>query len=315
MKSFFARTTLFGLSFFAASMATARPFQSRDIINVEFSAKVSKNYLSASAKLNYGKHTLDLSLQPRMPACQEGFMCAQVMPEPVEYSFENVKSTVDRCGVITTTALVDQIPVDGVRMEVALRDNSRSTCGGQKLNAAVMNVKQKWYNRLQGKWMASHDRFTAESVDAVMPFLGVIRAELESVSSERYLGGNLYFDGRKGLVDLTLQPVMPVCPEGMACAQVMPEPISYQLENAQTETDSCGIIRTVAFLDERPVDGIFMKVSFNNNRNNTCPTFAPLAALDVIVEQAYFSRLEGKEVETVDTFKAEDFALIKPTGR
>lgn len=311
MNSFFARTTLLGLSLIA-SMASAKPFQSQDIIKAEFSTKKSTRYVSAFATLNYGNHTLDITLQPKMPVCPRGMMCAQVTPEPVEYSFGTVKSTVDHCGVITSKAFVNQLPVDGVYMEVILRDNSANRCADKTPVAATLNVKQKWYDRLQGKYVQTADRFISEIVDVEIPFQGVIRADLESVTSQAFIGGSIYLDGRNNFVELTLEPVMPECPKDMACAQVMPEPVTYSFENAKTEIDGCGIIRTVASFDDRPVDGIFMKVTISNNGNNTCPTFAPLNALDVVVEKAHYSRLEAKYVETVDLLKADDIALIKP---
>ncbi len=141
-------------------------------------------------------------------------------------------------------------------------------------------------------------------------YSGVLQSELESQGSQRYLGASLSLDGRKGLVEISLQPIMPRCPEGRACAQVMPMPVSYVVEEAQSKIDSCHIIRTVASFDQRPVDGIFLKVTILNNTNNTCPTFAPLPALEMIVETAYVSRLEGKTIETLDSFTSESFEIL-----
>lgn len=301
MISFFARTTLLGLSLFA-SVASAKPFQSLDTIKAEFTAKKSARYLSASATLNYGSDTLILALTP---VCPKGEECETA--ELTEYTFESVNSTVNACGVVTSVALIDQIPVDGIRTEVTLIDNSQYSCRGRK-PAAVMSVKQKWYNRLQGRWIQINDRFKANTVETVLTFQGVIRAdELESVTSAAFKGGSLFLDGRKGLVELTLNPV---CREGLECEN--PEAETFIFENARTEINDCGIIQTVASFDDRPVDGIFMKVTINYNSNNTCPTFAPLNTLDVVVEKAYYSRFEAKYVETVDLLKADEIALIKP---
>ena len=145
-------------------------------------------------------------------------------------------------------------------------------------------------------------------------YQAVIKAELLAKYSDRYLGGKLFFDGRKRLVQLELQPKMPACAEGRSCAQVMPEPISYELRHAKSTLDSCGIIQTVAQVDQRPVDGIFLKVTIRNNMNNTCPTLVALPALDVNLEQKYYNRLEGREVSTFDSFIAKDVALIKPAA-
>src|SRR5689334_2939539 len=88
----------------------------------------------------------------------------------------------------------------------------------------------------------------------------VIRAELEAKHSDIYSGGTLQLDGRVGLIELSLQPKMPACAEGMMCAQVMPVAEDYVLEGAKTEIDHCGIIRTRVEKDDRPVDGIYFSV-------------------------------------------------------
>ncbi|RZA16682.1 MAG: hypothetical protein EOP10_24145 [Proteobacteria bacterium] len=149
----------------------------------------------------------------------------------------------------------------------------------------------------------------------VAPYQAVIRADLTAKVSPNYTGASLHVDGRTGVLDLTLQPKMPECAEGMMCAQVMPEAVSYTLENATTETDSCGIIRTRALVDNRPSDGIYLSVIVNNNRANTCPSFVAMAAMDVIVEKKYYDRFAGQEVSQIDTFEADDFALINPAGK
>ena len=143
----------------------------------------------------------------------------------------------------------------------------------------------------------------------------VIRAELFPKNSDHYTSAAIGIDGRKGLVDLTLQPNMAPCAEGMMCAQVMPEPLSYTLENATTEIDECGIIRTRAVLDQRPFDGVYISLVAANNTNNTCPTFVALPALDVTVEQQYFDPFKGTTITQVDAFEATDVAMINPGSK
>jgi hypothetical protein len=301
MDSVFARTTLLGLSLFA-SLASAKPFHAEHSITAEFSAHQSERYSHASALLNYADGTLDLGLQA---LCPEGETCEEA-PEIHTYNFESVKSTVNRCGVITSTVVVDKTPVDGVRFEVTLQDHSSSTCRGPKPAAATLDVNRKWYNRLQGGWVTSRDRFTADDVSLVepaVPFQGVIRALLEPVTSEAFVGGHLAFDGRYGRIELSLDPVMPPCPEGMMCIQRMPPPETYKLENAKSHIDECGVIRITG---RGQKDATALDVQININSNNTCPTFAPLAALDVMVT------VTRDGVTTSDLLKADDYAMIKP---
>ncbi|HET9239102.1 MAG TPA: hypothetical protein VFO10_17720 [Oligoflexus sp.] len=296
MNSFFARTTLLGLSLIA-SAAAAKPFQSLDTIKAEFTALGSPRYVSATATINYAKDTLDLVL---VPVCNPAEGCDVNEPATAAYSFESVNSTVDRCGVVKTVALMDYIPVDGTRTQVTLTDASNFSCRGRKPAVATLNFEQKWYDRINGKWIQIRDRFASDYVETAVAFQGVIRAELESVTSQAFKGGSLFFDGRKTYVELTLNPV-----DGS-------ESQIFTFDNAYTTVNDCGIIQTVASFDNKPVDGPAMKVTINNNRNNTCPTFAPLNTLDVVVENEYYSRLERGLVKTVDLLKADDIALIKP---
>ncbi|MBC7658110.1 MAG: hypothetical protein H7249_00225 [Chitinophagaceae bacterium] len=145
-----------------------------------------------------------------------------------------------------------------------------------------------------------------------VPYQAVIRAELKAQFSEFYTDGSLFMDGRKASIKLGLQPKMPACAEDSLCIQEMPEPLVYQFENARTEVDSCGIIRTRALIDQRPVDGNAISIVVNNNRHNRCPTFVALAPLDVILGTEYYDRIKGEEVTIVETFVAKDFVAIKP---
>lgn len=146
-------------------------------------------------------------------------------------------------------------------------------------------------------------------------YQAVIRAQLETVNSTRFTEGELFLDGRSGLVELTVQPKMPECPEGMMCAQVMPERQTYSLEGATSTVDHCGIISTTVEADARPVDGYFTKIVVRNNQNNTCPTLVALKAVDVNFEQAYYDRIQGKEVKFFDRFASDNVALINPADK
>jgi hypothetical protein len=130
-----------------------------------------------------------------------------------------------------------------------------------------------------------------------------IQAQLDAKNSERYSSATITYDQTQHTIELSLQPKMPACADGMMCIQVMPQPIVYLLEDVRSETDGCQVVRTSVQFDQRPVDGIYLKLQFNDNRNNTCPTFVALAPVDAYVEQAYYNRLKGKEVRSLDLFE------------
>ncbi|MFY7927908.1 MAG: hypothetical protein ACOVS5_03475 [Oligoflexus sp.] len=313
----FTRPILLGLCLIISASASARSYRYKQALSAELDATSSERYTSASVAINNRKNQLTVSLQPLMPPCAEGMMCIQVMPEPIVYTLDKARTTVDPCGVIRTQASFDQRPVDGVFFKVIVNDNRFNRCPTFiALPNLELIIEEKFFSRLEEREVSQRDVFETDTIQmgkVQKPgFEGVIRAELNAESSNSYSSASLYLDGRKGVVELSLQPVMPHCPEGLMCAQRMPEPISYSLDHAQTEIDECDIIRTTARIDQRSVDGVFLQVVISNNRNNRCPTFAPLPALSVVVEQSFFNRRQGREESSVDTFTADDFAMIKP---
>ncbi len=163
--------------------------------------------------------------------------------------------------------------------------------------------------------MASALAISSLATAAPVDYQAVIRAQLEPMNSERYLEGNLFMDGRKGALELTVQPKMPECKEGMMCAQVMPEPVTYNVEGAKSTVDHCGIITTTAARDDRPVDGALVKITVRHNQNNTCPTFRALKAIEVVFEYSYYNRIQGGEVNQLDLFETDNVAFINPGNK
>lgn len=143
----------------------------------------------------------------------------------------------------------------------------------------------------------------------------VLSAQLEPMTAIRYVEANLSMDGRKGLLELTVQPKMPVCAEGSMCIQLMPEPQTYTLDGASSTVDHCGIITTQASRDDRPVDGTFRQITVRHNQNNTCPTFRPIRAIEVELEVAYYDRINGGEVSQQDSFETDNVIFIKPSSK
>jgi len=285
MKFSFSRAALISFSILTASMASARTF-SADFVSVN-----SENFVSASANVDYRTRTLVLSLQPKMPECQEGFSCIQAFPAARTYTFQKVMSKADRCGFVITTALDDQLPVDGVRTEVTLVDKANSRCNKPFADTtATLTVKTAFYNRFEGRLVETLDRFAADN----KPYL--IDAELSVVSSERYQSGFVRYDSRTRTIELSLKSV-----------EAGEDEAAYvqKIAQAKTKVDNCGIIRTIASVDNRPADGALRVVTINDNRKNTCPTFVALADFDVIVKESYYSRLDQGELEFVDVLKSK----------
>ncbi len=275
-------------------------------LSLSFDANRSSRYISAKTFYAYGDSSLTISLQPQMPTCRQGMACIQLMPSPVSYELPVVSSVTNACGVVTTKALDDRRPVDGPLTSVKIVDNSKNSCNPSLVNVVRLEFSTEIFSRGMRKPVRTLDKFLSA------PSQAVYGADLEADSNERYESASVTVDGRTATIDLSLTQVQPLCPKGQDCQSIEPT-VDYKLENARIRTNSCGVVQTIAGFDDTPVDGIEFRVTINNNMGNSCPTFAPLSAIEVVVEQRYYSRLE-REVQTIDFFRSENIRFIKPTN-
>jgi hypothetical protein len=261
---------------FASSLAHARTF------NATLNAVDSNTYWNATATVNYNSRTLTLSLQPRMPACPEGHMCIQAFPPAATMTYKRVKSVMNKCGVITTTAHAN-------KTQIVLVNNSQNICENEPELIASLELKNR-----QGLVV---DAFASARDLSVF---------LQGSSVGRYIGGNLVLNRAEGNVNLSLQPVMPECPEGNVCAQVMPPSVELFFSNSVTVTNSCGVVQTTTGVVYEESTKEFHTVMINDNRNNTCPTLLPLAAWDIIVRSSQDTSFSETSVIEVDQLRTEE---------
>ncbi len=271
MKSLVSRALLFGLGLFLELSTVAAPATVLEPFTATFEAYRSASYASATARMDYAGRTLRLVLQPRMPSCPAGRVCIQAFPPPQTLFFKNVRINLDACGVVQTRALSE-------KTVVTLIDRSHSTCESNAEFIAELSVKSRW--SAGGETGATMDSF-AVARD--------LRAKLSGVASQLFESGTVIFNCLRGEVKLTLVPYPFGCTKGRTCPQPPPDPVVLSMTNAQTAMDACGVISTVAFIDNRQSDGQVQKVTIHDNRQNICPTYLPLATLDVIYETSEYS--------------------------
>jgi hypothetical protein len=280
MKSFVH--AFLGFSLLASTLASAKTFTG--VLNALDSAQ----YEHATATVNYKSKTLTLSLQPRMPVCPEGRMCIQAFPPAITLTFKGVKSFADSCGVIITQVRTAKAPIDGSKTEVVLVNNSGNTCESNPELIASLALKNR----------------EGVPVDSFVSARD-LSAELQGASVGQYLDGRLILNRGTGDVNLSLQPVMPVCPEGMACAQVMPLPVELFFSKAVTATNDCGVVQTQTGLFWSESEGRFFTVLINDNRKNTCQTLVALAPLDIVVRSSEAADFANEALITVDQLTSD----------
>lgn len=76
------------------------------------------------------------------------------------------------CNIKVYRGLKDMMPVDGVRTEITVYDNSENTCPTfAPLAETQVDYQNTWYNRIEGGVKSSFDRFEGESLeDIFFPF-------------------------------------------------------------------------------------------------------------------------------------------------
>lgn len=310
------------------SFSASSSIEYNTVLDAKLSPSHTESFTEGQLHLDGVQGLIKLVLQPVMPKCAEGMACIQMIPSTQEIEVEGAVATVDHCGIVTIAATRDDRAFDGPLVSIKVRDNSKNTCPTLvALKTIEVQYVNSYYNRFESQFITETHRFDSddvtvveasgeEEVEAVTPgpieYQAVIRAQFESENSARYDSGSLFMDGRKGLLEITLQPKMTPCAEGRMCAAVMPSPFTVSLEGATSTVDHCGIVTTSVMKDQRPVDGAMTKITVRHNQNNTCPTFRALKAVEVVYERAYYNRIEGKSVSEIDNFETDTVAFIKP---
>lgn len=252
-------------------------------------------FTQAALDFSYGDKSLQLTLQPEMPKCPVGFACIQVMPAPISYTLPVLSTGLKACGYRETVAELDRSPVDGPKQTLVIRDYFASQCGQDKQNLVTL----QWTESLQSRGMPKPKRSEARFIH--QPRLSIDSLRLIPVSQENYSSAELSFQGKKGLVSLTVQASCQ--PDQKDCVEA---PYTIEgLPRAKVRRDLCGIIRITTSEDQTPVDGFETRIEITDNRENQCPTFAPLSSFEVSLFQRYYSRFEQKEVILTDLFKSQ----------
>lgn len=269
MKSLISHLALWGLSFAMEFSAVARPATIPEPFTMTLDAWRSTAYDSATAHVDYGRRTLQLVLQPRMPACPEGRVCIQAFPPAQTVLFRNVKISSDDCGVIEARALTE-------KTQLTFINRSQSTCEENPEVVAELVLKSRWSEAKRDTFALARD----------------LTAKLSHVASQQFESGTVTFNRVRGEVELTLLPFPADCTADRTCGEELPDPVVISLTNAHTEINSCGIVSTKALLENRSMDGSLQQVTIHDNRYNKCPTYLPLATLDVIYETLRYSRAD-----------------------
>jgi len=116
----------------------------------------------------------------------------------------------------------------------------------------------------------------------------VVEASLKSEGGANYLDGYVQLNKDSKTISLVLQPVMPPCPVGNVCTEVMPAAFEYFLEEAKVEVNECD---AVIYRAEQKKDHTIKVMVIDNTQYNYefCPTFLPVPDTVVQVEQTFFS--------------------------
>jgi hypothetical protein len=115
----------------------------------------------------------------------------------------------------------------------------------------------------------------------------VVQANLKGDGDASFQDGYVKLNKTTGTISLWLQPVMPACPAGDSCPEVMPEPMDYFLEGVKARVDECG---AVIYQAEQNRAHSIRVILFDNTQYNyeRCPSFLPVPETVVQVEQIFY---------------------------
>ncbi|TNE97820.1 MAG: hypothetical protein EP326_10840 [Deltaproteobacteria bacterium] len=103
------------------------------------------------------------------PDCPINAFCAQgheTITLPLVQTYTNV------CGIKVYKALKDMMPVDGVKEELTVYDNSNNHCPTfAPLAETQVDFQTTWYNRIEGGLSSTFDRFEGDTLEFIyFPF-------------------------------------------------------------------------------------------------------------------------------------------------
>ncbi len=100
--------------------------------------------------------------------CPVGAYCFAYIPEfKIELPITKIEK--DGCGVVTYRAERNEMPVDGAKNTLVIKDTTLSVCEMFYPAATTITYDETFINRLQGQTETRHSRMTAEKLHS--PFI------------------------------------------------------------------------------------------------------------------------------------------------
>lgn len=117
----------------------------------------------------------------------------------------------------------------------------------------------------------------------------VVTAQLEQFKFQQgsrlagleIISGNITVDTKRKKIKLELAPKLMRCPEGVFCAQFIPQTISHEVDLKSAKVGGCGEVKYIGETDNRQGDGVRKEIVVIDNQNMICETFAPVALTEV----------------------------------
>ena len=140
---------------------------------------------------------------------------------------------------------------------------------------------------------------------------GVVTADLNIVKSEtgifgnEIVGGNVTVDYFKKEVTLSLQPAWS-CPDGAACALVMPQPIEFTAPIVDFEAGMCDAVIVRAEYNDMPVDGLAVEIKVTDSSDINCLPLIAIPATQVEISISFYNRIEGTLVSDKATLAGDE---------
>lgn len=258
----------------AKTTSVVRVFETK---NHKVEQHIPQGVLSGEIQVNYGLKTVQMTLQPSMPACPVGMFCAQVMPQPMVVELPIVSIQRDNCGILEVTALRDRRPVDGQLRKIKLYDASNVTCMFFVAYVQKATYETQYYSRVDGKEVVALSTMDIQLKETVAPVAREFTfAEGKLVSGypklEKIGGGNLVLTDSE--VELNLY-IRLNCAPTQPCPKYMPAPIQAKMKITNIEKSSCGDTITAVQTSQDEYGTLVQEIKVSDMTQAICEIYIP----------------------------------------
>lgn len=104
----------------------------------------------------------------RKSNCPPKALCLVGLPAPIIVKLPVISVKTDRCNNVTIIAEKNEMPVDGVRGTITIRDFTANTCRFRPEAPTYVQYETEFYNRMNGEPVQTHSTLFGTALEAIV---------------------------------------------------------------------------------------------------------------------------------------------------